>query len=318
MARAWPGNAPRDAIFSFPFRFPAISLSFEDVGEMPSATFGGLRVLSLESRRAQEIAKLIANYGGEPVVAPALREVPLASNTQAIEFADGLLRGEFNLVIFLTGVGARALVGAVESVGKREAFLAALRRVPVVVRGPKPLAVLRELNVPATIVVPEPNTWRELLRALDEAAAERCIVIRGARVAVQEYGVANPELLAGLEERGAQVVRVPVYQWALPENLAPLENAIRAISEMRIDVVLFTTGVQVTHLMQVAKEMNLESDLRRGLEKVAIVSIGPSTTESLQHHGLAADLEPAHPKMGFLVELAAARGAEVLAAKRGS
>ncbi len=274
---------------------------------MPSATFGGLRVLSLESRRAQEIAKLIANYGGEPIVAPALREVPLESNTQAIAFAEGLLRGEFDLVILLTGVGTRALVSVVESVGKREVFLEALRRVPVIVRGPKPLAVLRELNVPAAIAVPEPNTWRELLRALDDAAAEKRIAIRGARVAVQEYGVSNPELLAGLAERGARVVRVPVYRWALPENLAPLENAIRAICEARLDAVLFTTSVQVTHLMQVAKEMNLEIALRRGLERMVIGSIGPTTTESLRHHGLAPDLEPAHPKMGFLVELAAMR-----------
>ena len=279
---------------------------------MPSATFGGLRVLSLESRRAQEIAKLIANYGGEPIVAPALREVPLESNTQAIAFAEGLLRGEFDLVILLTGVGTRALVSVVESVGKREVFLEALRRVPVIVRGPKPLAVLRELNVPAAIAVPEPNTWRELLRALDDAAAEKRIAIRGARVAVQEYGVSNPELLAGLAERGARVVRVPVYRWALPENLAPLENAIRAICEARLDAVLFTTSVQVTHLMQVAKEMNLEIALRRSLERMVIGSIGPTTTESLRHHGLAPDLEPAHPKMGFLVELAATRSLELL------
>lgn len=285
---------------------------------MPNATFGGLCVLSLETRRAQEIAKLIANYGGEPVVAPALREVPLDSNTQAIAFADALVRGEFDLVILLTGVGARALVGVVESVGKREVFLEALRRVPVVVRGPKPLAVLRELNVPAAIAVPEPNTWRELLRSLDDAAAEKRIAIRGARVAVQEYGVANPELLAGLAGRGAKVVRVPVYQWALPENLAPLENAIRAISEGRLDVVLFTTSVQVTHLMRVAREMKLEIALRRGLEEMVIASIGPSTTESLRHHDLAPDLEPAHPKMGFLVELAASRSSVLLAAKRGA
>jgi uroporphyrinogen-III synthase len=284
---------------------------------MSSVTFGGLRVLSLESRRAREIAKLVANYGGLPVVAPALREIPLESNTEAIAFADALLGGEFDLVILLTGVGTRALVGVVESVGKREAFLEALRRVPVVVRGPKPLAVLRELNVPAAIVVPEPNTWRELLRALDDAAVEKRIAIRGARVAVQEYGVSNPELLSGLAERGAIVVRVPVYQWALPENLAPLENAIRAISEGRLDVILFTTGIQVTHLVQVAKEMKFEIALRHSLEQMVIASIGPSTTESLRHHGLAPDLEPEHPKMGFLVELAAARSAELLMQKRG-
>jgi uroporphyrinogen-III synthase len=283
---------------------------------MPNATFGGLCVLSLESRRAQEIATLIANFGGEPVVAPALREIPLESNTQALAFAEALVRGEFDLVILLTGAGTRALAGIVEHAGKREAFLDALRRVPVVVRGPKPLAALRELNVPAATAVPEPNTWRELLRAVDDAVSEKRVAIRGARIAVQEYGVSNPELLAGLNERGAHVVRVPVYQWALPKDLAPLENAIRAICERRLDIVLFTTSVQVTHLIQVAKEMELEAALRRGLNGMVIGSIGPSTTESLHHHDLAPDLEPLHPKMGFLVELAAAQGRSLLATKR--
>jgi hypothetical protein len=39
---------------------------------MPSSTFGGLCVLALESRRAREIAKLIANLGGVPIVAPSV------------------------------------------------------------------------------------------------------------------------------------------------------------------------------------------------------------------------------------------------------
>jgi uroporphyrinogen-III synthase len=192
-------------------------------------SFGGLRVLVAESRRAREMAALVTTYGGEPLSAPAMREVPLASNTEAVAFADGLSRGDFDLVVLLTGVGTRALVAVVEAVrGDREAFLAALRRTRVVARGPKPVAVLRELEVPVWMTAPEPNTWRELLAALDARRGE--LALDGLRVAVQEYGVANPELLAGLESRGARVTRVPVYQWALPEDLEPLRAAIRAVT----------------------------------------------------------------------------------------
>ena len=106
--------------------------------------FVGLRVLALESRRAQELAKLISNYGGEPVVAPAMREVPLDSNTEALSFAEALLAGQFDMVIFLTGVGTRAVLGVAEAKHPREALIATLRRVKVVPRGPKPIAVLRE------------------------------------------------------------------------------------------------------------------------------------------------------------------------------
>src|SRR6202521_1040134 len=123
--------------------------------------FAGMRVLALESRRATELAKLIASYGGQPIVAPSMREVPLESNKEALSFAAKLLAGEFDMVIFLTGVGTRALLGVVETTYKRDDYLAALRRLKVVARGPKPIAVLRELDVTPSLTAPQPNPWRE-------------------------------------------------------------------------------------------------------------------------------------------------------------
>lgn len=276
-----------------------------------------MRVLALESRRAAELAKLISTYGGQPVVAPAMKEVPLETNEEVLAFAAGLLAGEFDIVIFLTGVGARALLAVIEAAHKQEDFISALQRVKVAARGPKPVAVLRELGVTPAITAPEPNTWRELLSALDEASnSSQQIALRGARVAVQEYGVSNSELLAGLEERGAKVTRVPVYQWALPDDLAPLQSAVKAIADGSIDVVLFTTGVQAAHLFQIAARMNLEEALRRGLRRTIVASIGPTTSEELQRRGIQADLEPLHPKMGFLVKEAAEQAGELLRRKR--
>src|SRR5215218_5231817 len=181
---------------------------------MAQPSFGGLRVLALESRRATEIATLITTFGGEPRVAPSLREVPLETNTDALDFAAALMLDEFDIVIFLTGVGARALMAVVEAACPREVFAAALARTKVAARGPKPVAVLRELQVPVWVTAPEPNTWRELVAALDARADDRPLA--GARIAVQEYGVSNVELLDALRARGAQVKAVPVYKWTLP------------------------------------------------------------------------------------------------------
>jgi uroporphyrinogen-III synthase len=279
--------------------------------------FAGLRVLALESRRAPELAKLIATYGGEAVVAPAMREVPLESNKEALAFAKAFLAGEFDMVIFLTGVGARALLGVVETAYKRDEYIAALQRVKVVARGPKPVAALREIGITPAITVPEPNTWRELLLALDAAGnSKEELRLRGARVAVQEYGVSNPELLNGLRERGAAVTPVPVYQWALPADCAPLQAAVKALAEGEFDAVLFTTSAQVANLFQIAAEMKLEEPMRLGLSRTVVASIGPTTSEELQRRGIRADLEPSHPKMGFLVKETAERSAELLRQKR--
>jgi uroporphyrinogen-III synthase len=282
---------------------------------MATQNFGHRRVLALESRRATEVASLISTYGGRPLVAPALREIPLTSNTEALAFADALLRGEIDVVICLTGVGTRALLRVIEGTYPHETVIAALARTKIVARGPKPLAVLRELAVPIWVAVPEPNTWREVLAALDAKASER--PFRGARVAVQEYGISNPELLDGLRARGAQVIRVPVYLWALPEDVEPLKHAVSAICSGEIDVVLFTTSVQVVHLWRIAREMHREDDLRRGLGRAVIASIGPTTSEELRRHGVAPDLEASRGKMGLLVKEAAERVADLLRGKRG-
>lgn len=276
--------------------------------------FAGLRVLSLESRRATEMAKLIANYSGVPIVAPSMREVPLDSNTEALAFARGLLSNDVDVVIFLTGVGTRALARVVETIYPLDQFVAALQKTVVVARGPKPVAALKELGVPVTLAVPEPNTWRDLLRVLDEN--KNSAPIDGRRVAVQEYGSANPDLLAGLAERGAKVTRVPVYQWALPEDTRPLRDAIEKIARGEVDVALFTTSIQVVHLLQVAAEMNLEEEVRGAFARMAVASIGPVTSEALRDHGIAPDFEPSHPKMGILVNEAAKRAPEILSQKR--
>lgn len=284
------------------------------VDKLASATLAGLTVVSFESRRAAEMAKLIESYGGKPVVAPSMREVPLESNTEAIAFARALAAGEFNLVIFLTGVGTQALTRIVETVYSREQFVQALNRVTVVARGPKPAAALKEIGVSVAISVPEPNTWHDLLRSLDEKRDS--IRLSGCRIAVQEYGASNAPLLAALAERGARVTRVPVYQWDLPADLAPLRSAVAAIADHKIDVALFTSSIQVAHLFRVAAETGREDAMRRGFHRILVGSIGPLTSDTLRNHGVSLDFEAAHPKMGFLVNEAAKRAAELLPTKR--
>lgn len=282
---------------------------------MVQPSFNGRRVLILESRRARELALLVGTYGGEPIVAPAMREVPLESNTEAMAFADALDRGEFDMVVLLTGVGTRALVEVMErSRGGRDAFVAALGRTTIAARGPKPVAVLRELGLTPWLTAPEPNTWKELLAALDSRAGEK--PLRGLRLAVQEYGASNPDLLAGLEARGASVTRVPVYRWALPEDLEPLRAGIRRLVAGDVDVVFLTTATQVVHVLEVAGAMGLRESVLAAVQRTVVASIGPTTSEELRGHGIFVDIEPSRPKMGFLAREAAEQSEALLKAKR--
>lgn len=280
---------------------------------MPEANFESLRVLSLEARRSVEAAKLIRTYGGEPLSAPAMRELPLDSNRPVLEFAEALIRGKFDLVIFTTGVGVRTLVKTVSENADREHFLNALRSVKIAARGPKSSSALRELNVPIKVVAPEPFTWRALMTRLEsEFGAE----LTGMNIAVQEYGTSNPELLTALAEKSISITRLLVYQWALPEDIQPLREAVIALAHGHVDVVLFMNAGQVSHLFLMAERMNYTEALYEGCRTTVIGSIGPSTTEGLMAYGLTPDFEPTQSKMGFLVKEMAEKARGLLEQKR--
>jgi uroporphyrinogen decarboxylase len=276
-----------------------------------SANFRGLRVVAFESRMAAETAKMIERLGGRAVIAPAMREVPLEDNHAALDFAEKLLAGRFDIVILLTGVGVRALFQVMETRHARDALIAALGRTTVVVRGPKPTKVVRELGLEPSIVAREPSTWRELL---EDLATQ--IRLEGKAVAVQEYGVSNRDLIAGLEARGARVTSVPVYRWTLPTDRAPMRAALKAIASREADVALFTSASQVVNVMQMADAEGIGSAVRDGFAAMAIGSIGPVCSAELATNGIRRDFEPAHSKLGHLIKEAALRSHAILAAKR--
>ena len=286
----------------------------------PAASFRGRRVLTLESRRSPELALLVMNYGGTPVVAPSLREVALESNLElskdALGFANDLMRHRFDLVVLMTGVGVRMWIKLVEPTIGREPFVQALGLARILARGPKPVAALREVGLTPWATVPSPYTWRELLATLDARSLE--MPLRAARVAVQEYGLPNCDLIESLQARGAKVIAVPIYRWAMPEDVTPLYRAVHAIVRKEIDLVVLTAGVQLVHLLRAAAALGLEPAVRRGLQQIVVASIGPMTSEELRRHGLAVDYESSHPKMGFLVKELAEHCDALLTAKHGA
>jgi uroporphyrinogen-III synthase len=278
---------------------------------MNTSNFAGLRVAAFESRMAEEMRRLIERYGGQPLVAPAMQEVPLQDNREVLLFGEQLLAGRLDMVILLTGIGTRVMIDVLLTRYRLEQLTSALRRTVLVVRGPKPKAVLREFDLTSSIDVPEPNTWRDIIEALDREKPPA-----GLRIAVQEYGVINTELIESLQDRGAQVIRVPVYRWTLPDDLTPLQNALDAILGGRVDVLLVTNAVQIDHAWQVLAQSSRQDQFHGTLCNMMVGSIGPTATERLRSYGVPVDLEPSHPKMGILVKESAERAGRILQNKR--
>lgn len=275
--------------------------------------FNGLTVAAFESRMAQEMARLIERYGGKPLVAPSMREIPLEDNPQALAFGEGLVAGQFTMVVLLTGVGTKSLIDVLQTRFSLDAIKKALSETVLVVRGPKPMAALKELGLTAHIEVPEPNTWRDLVQAIDD---HQPAGIQGLRIAVQEYGVSNPDLLNALRDRGAVVTPVPVYRWALPSDTAPLRKVLDSILSGHVDVLLITNAVQVDHVVQLLEQTQEVEAFRQRLSKVIVSSIGQIASERLERYGFPVDVEPSHPKMGILVRETSEHAHDLLAQKR--
>jgi uroporphyrinogen decarboxylase len=278
-----------------------------------SPNFSGLRVAAFESRRAEDMARLIERHGGMASVSPSMREAALERDSSAVDFARRVVAGQIDVVIFMTGVGFRRLLNIVQEHVGREKYLGALARCVTIVRGPKPLAAMKEIGLTPTHRVGEPNTWREVLGLIDAH-----VPVAGRTVAVQEYGKPNPQLAAGLTARGANVVSVEVYRWDFPEDTAPLEQNVRALAAGERDVALFTSAQQVVNVLEMARQLGVEAELRDATRRMIIASIGPTTSEMLREQELPVDLEPEHSKMGHLVAAAAERAGELLETKRQS
>ncbi len=278
----------------------------------PDADFQGLQIASLESRRADDMSRLIQRHGGVAHVSPSMREVPIEPNRPAIDFAYRLMTGHINTVIMMTGVGFKFLLKAIERHVDQQRFLDTLSDVVTIARGPKPAAAMREVGVTPTYRVPEPNTWRELLQTIDTNFS-----VANQIVGIQEYGISNASLIAGLEARGASVESVRVYGWDFPIDTDPLAANVRAIAAGERDMLLVTSAHQIVNLLRMAEQLNMLDALREGLRQTVVASIGPTTSQMLIECELPVDMEPTHPKMGHLVTEAAKQSKILIHAKRG-
>jgi len=197
--------------------------------------------------------------------------------------------------IFQTGVGTRALFDATDTLGITPGLLGLLSKCVVVARGPKPVAALRSREVRIDRSAVEPYTTAQVLESL------RDLSLRGERVVVQRYGERNVELERALKAQGAEIVEIPTYRWALPQDTGPLEALIGALDRSEVDAVVFTSASQAHNLFALARRLGRDGSLAEKLNRTLVASIGPVSSAALKGHGVRIALEAKPPKLGPLV-----------------
>ena len=252
-----------------------------------------------EHRYTKEFATLFARLGARVDACPLLEEKPVENRDELRHFVRLLLSDGLDMMIFLTGVGAKFLISEAESINLKDQFLRALEKLTVVVRGPKPVAALRQFGVRVD-VIPEKPTTDGVIDALQTRDLE------GIRVGVQLYGTPNPELVSALESRGARVAPVQVYAYGAAADRDSVQAFITRIVKRELQVVTFTSAPQVRMLFDIASELRLTDELERALKNgVLIASIGEVTSRALGERGLVPQIVPKQPKMGAMAQAVA-------------
>ncbi|BBN96737.1 uroporphyrinogen III synthase HEM4 [Deinococcus grandis] len=271
--------------------------------------FAGLSVLSLESRRSEEMETLIRKYGGVPHVAPSMREMKLDLTGPLAQFERDLLAGDIHAVACLTGVGTRMFLK--ELAARDPRHLETLQGVPFVSRGNKPAQALKTFGL-SSVQVPKPSTWHEVTEHL------LATLTRGQHAVILEYGEAIPgAMLRELGYAGIRVTSVPVYRCAFPQDPTPLAKAVRDVVLGGPDILLLSSGTQILHFLKYAEKLGLLEEARAGLNRLVVVSIGPACSEAAADLGLRIDLEANPHKMGILVRMAAEHAPGIIAARLG-
>ena len=262
---------------------------------MTAPSLRGMRVALLESRMASELASLVMRSSGVPYCVPAVREALRPQPRDVVEAIVWLNRAS-RVVVLSTGAGVDAFFEQASSMGLADALHAGLAKATTVCRGPKPIAALKKRALAATVRVDSPYTSREMNSALAGLALD------DQEILFVHYGERNEAAVDALRARGVTVRELLVYEWLLPEDLAPLFCLVDEIVEDRVGAVAFTSQVQVRHLLHVAAIAGRKDELIQALRaRTLVAAIGPTCQEALRAAGISAHVVASPPKMGPLV-----------------
>ena len=246
-------------------------------------------------RRAEEQVTLLERRGAEVLVAPTVRTVPLVDDERLSAAIDEVIARPPDVVVLLTGIGARALFAAAESRGRDEELADALSSSLVVARGPKAVGAATTIGLDVAWHARSERA-REILERLTPNAAA------GARIAVQRDGQQHAELADALAELGADAVDIPVYRWELPEDTRPASRLVDAIVAGDVDAVTFTSSPAVRHLLAVADDGRRDALVEALQRRVAAVCVGPVCAETAEGLSIPAAVVPRRSRMGAMVQ----------------
>jgi len=274
----------------------------------------GRTVAITGSRRAMELAHLVATFGGVPYVAPTVGiDVQEDVDLQVDGLVRRILGGACEYAVFMTGPGVYLLMAKAEKLGVQREVVERLNRLAVVARSHKPQKVLEQNGVRVSLV-PSDNTAEGI------AAEMVKLDLQGKRVAILWHGAPAVILRQELERRGAEVFEAQAYHYSpaleksgaevlvalgfqsVPPEHQKVLQLIRDVLRGAVHVMTFTSPPSARNLFRMAEEHGMQEDFCRQLNSnVLVVAVGPPTRRTIEEHGVSVDVMPEIYKLGPMV-----------------
>ncbi len=249
-------------------------------------TLNGYRILILETREKAQFSRLLAEQGADVLQCPMFA-IDDAPNPEPIEaWIRRFIHRPCDDLVLMTGEGLRRLMKVAGRTGTEQDFIAALGKTRKFARGPKPGRALREIGLQPQVTTEKPTSEgiAEMLARID---------LNGHRVGLQLYPDKDHGVLTGaISAQGATVDPVLPYVYDTQTADANIVTAIAEMAQGHIDAIALTSSGQVRRLIAVAQAHGCEAQLRDGLKRTPIASVGPVVSDELKSHGLHTDIYP--------------------------
>jgi uroporphyrinogen-III synthase len=260
----------------------------------------GRRVGITADRRWRVQADLLEQLGADVVHGPTLRTVDLRHDGALQRATLSLVAAPPDYLVAGTGQGMSLWLEAAGAWGMGDGLLAALGSAVIVARGAKAHSALRRAGLAVAWQAPS-ETMEDVVAHL---AAEG---IGSARVAVQLFDPAGHPSTAALAARCRELVEVPVYRWAMPDDPGPAVALIDAACAGELDALTFTSQPAVRHLFRLADQRGRGAELRAACNAaVRAVCVGPVCADAAVAEGVTRPVWPEPPRLAAMVRLVAA------------
>jgi uroporphyrinogen-III synthase len=267
----------------------------------PALPLAGFSIGITAARRREELAALLERRGARVVLAPAIRIVPLADDSLLLEATRACVAGPLDVVVATTGIGFRGWLEAAEGWGLGERLVERLRGARLLARGPKARGAMRAAGLTGEWSPPSESSSEVLAHLLDGDAGE----LAGRRVAVQLHGEPLPDFVDALRAADAEVVEVPVYRWAPPDDAGPLCRLVDQVADRLLDAVTFTSAPAVASMLRAAGERGRADEVLSAFGgPVLPACVGPVTAAPLERAGVRT-VQPERARLGSLVRTVA-------------